>query len=306
MWAIRGHVMKRFLSEPLLHFLLLGAAIFAVFDSVSENGVDTAIEQDAIVVTQAKIESLTDKFTRTWQRSPSEAELNGLIQDFIREEIAVREAAALGIDRDDTVIRRLLRQRLEFVTEDVAALAEPSEAQLNEYLREHADDFRTEPRISFSQIFFDSQRRGDTLAADAEQLRTRLNSGNGQDSVELSELSDLGDATLLERQFTALSLGAAAQLFGEPFAKALGTLQPGQWSTLITSAYGEHLVYVSDTVPGSVPSLAQVREAVRREWINARRTEVLDAFYAALLQRYRVTVDMPPSKRGDDQLAELP
>jgi hypothetical protein len=297
--------MKRFVKEPLLHFLLLGAAIFAVYEGVSPSDLGAVTGLDAIVVSQARIEGLRDKFTRTWHRSPNETELNGLIQDFVREEVAVREAAALGIDRDDSVIRRLLRQRLEFVTEDVATLAEPSEAQLISYLRDHADDFRAEPRISFSQIFFDPQRRGDALAANAEQLRTRLNAGNRRTPVEVTELAELGDATLLEHQFTALPLSAVAQMFGEAFAEVLRAQAPGQWSAPIASAYGEHIVYVSETTPGTAPALEQVREAVRRDWVNARRTEVLDAFYAALMQRYRVTVYMPPSKTGDDQIAEL-
>jgi parvulin-like peptidyl-prolyl isomerase len=174
------------------------------------------------------------------------------------------------------------------------------------YLRDHPDDFRTDTRISFRHIYLDPQRRGAALAADAAQLRARLNAaGDRSQAPDLAALSELGDATLLERQFTALPLGTAAQLFGDAFAEALRTLEPGQWSAPIVSAYGEHLVYVSDIAPGTVPALEQVRAAVRRDWVNARRTELLDAFYAALLQRYRVTVVMPPSKADDDQLAEL-
>lgn len=289
--------MKRFLTEPLLHFLLLGAMIFAGYALTFG---DDDVEQDEIVISRAKIEALTDKFTRTWHRRPSQQEVDGLIQDLVREEVAVREAAALGIDRDDSVIRRLLRQRLEFVTEDVVALSEPSEADLNHYLSAHADDFLTEPRISFSQVFFDPQRRGPSLAADTEQLRARLNTRGGRIDV-----ATLGDASLLERQFTALPIGAVAQQFGEAFAESLVMQTPGQWSGPITSAYGQHLVYVGDFTPGRVPPLAEVRDAVRRAWADAQRAAALDAFYTGLLQRYRVTVEMPQPKAGEDTLAEL-
>lgn len=303
---MKPNALKRLLTEPLLHFLLLGAAIFVVFDGVPNDAPD---EPGDIVVTQARIDGLAEKFSRTWQRPPSEAELNGLIQDFVREEVAVREAAALGIDRDDTVIRRLLRQRLEFVTEDLAALSEPSEAELSAYLRDHIEDFRTETRISFSQIFFDPQRRGAALAADAAQLRARLNGGQSSVVEPAINLAELGDATLLERQFTALPLNDVAQIFGDRFAEGLRAQAPGQWSAPIASAYGQHLVYVSEITPGSVPALNEVRDAVHREWVNERRAAALDAFYATLLQRYRVTVDRPPSQHqpqpGDDQLAEL-
>lgn len=290
-------IIRRILTEPLLHFVLLGAVLFAAFNILAR---EPAGAQETIVVSQARIENLAAKFTRTWQRPPGAAELNGLIQDYIREEAAVREALALGIDRNDTVIRRLLRQRLEFVTEDVAALTEPSEADLNGYLRDHAEDFRTETRISFSQIFFDPQRRGAALTADAGKLRARLNAAGGQVDVAM-----LGDATLLEHQFTALPLSAAVHLFGEDFAAALSTQKPGKWSAPIASAYGEHLVYVSDVTPGTVPELAQIRDTVRRELLNTRRKTALDAYYTALLQRYQVSIDMPPATPGHDQLAEL-
>lgn len=293
--------MKRFLTEPLLHFLLLGAAIFIVFEGMSDTGTD---EQGEIIVTQARIGGLADKFSRTWQRPPNEAELNGLIQDYVREEAAVREAVALGIDRDDSVIRRLLRQRLEFVAEDATTQVEPTEAQLADYLAKYAEDFRSETSISFSHVFFNPQARGAALATDTAQLRARLNAVAGQE-IEPTQLVELGDATLLDRQFTALPLSAVAQMFGEHFAEALRALAPGQWSTPISSAYGEHLVYVRERVPGLVPPLAEVREAVHREWINARRGAALDQYYAALLQRYRVTVEMPQSRpqSGDDQVA---
>jgi hypothetical protein len=264
---------------------------------MSDTGTDA---QGDIVVTQARIEGITGKFIRTWQRPPGEAELDGLIQNYVREEAAVREAVTLGIDRDDSVIRRLLRQRVEFVIEDAAALVEPTEAELKAYLAEHAEDFRADTLVSFSHVFFDPQRRGAGLAADAAQLRAQLNAADAQ--IQGSDLAKLGDATLLERRFTSIPLSTAAQMFGEGFAEALRTQAPGQWSEPVKSAYGEHLVYVREITPGTVPPLAEVDEAVRLEWANDRRSAALDQYYAALLQRYRVSIDMP--QPGDDQLAK--
>lgn len=302
---MRLDVMQRLLKEPLLHFLLLGAAIFAVFEAVSPANSDTAGEAAAeIVVSQARVDALTEKFVRTWQRPPSAQEVDGLIQDYVREEAAVREATALGIDRDDTVIRRLLRQRLEFITEDVATLAEPTDADLAAYLRDHAEDFRGEDRVSFSHVYFDPQRRGAALAADAAQLRARLNAQPVPAQADAERLADLGDASLLERQFTDLPLSMAARMFGEAFAAALREQPPGQWSAPVASEYGEHLVYVTALTPGRIPELAEIRDAVQREWATARRRAALDAFYADLLQRYRVTVERSETKAGADQLAE--
>lgn len=294
---------KNLLKEPLLHFLLLGAAIFVGFEIASRLAAE---KPDEILVSQARIEALGEKFARTWQRSPDVAEMNGLIQDFVRDEVAVREAAAMGIDRDDTAIRRLLRQRVEFVAEEVVLLAEPDDAALLAFLELQADVFRRDTLVSFSHVFLDPRRRASSLEADAAQLLVRLNAAGGQ--ISDADLYALGDTTLLERQFTETSIDTVTQVFGAEFASALSSLALGQWSAPIASAYGQHLVKVDNLVPGAVPALVEVRDAVRREWVNAQRIEVLDQFYAELLQRYRVKVDMPQSwqqvpARGDE-LAE--
>jgi hypothetical protein len=291
--------MKRLITEPLLHFLLLGAAIFLVYELVSSGGPDA--EPPSIVVTRDKVEALAERFTRTWHRAPSPVELEGLIDDFVREEAAVQEATSLGFEREDSVIRRLMRQRLEFVTQDLAALGEPVDAELREHLRAHPEDFRTETGISFSQVFLDPRRRGEALPAQAARLRDRLNGAGGE-----VDPARLGDVTLLEHQLTALPPSEIARRFGEPFADELPRQPPGRWAGPISSAYGEHLVYVHEVLPGSVPPLSAVREPVRRAWLEARRAEALDGFYQVLLERYEVIVEMPPAEAGDaaDRLAE--
>ena len=119
-------MMKKFLREPLFHFLVLGAALFAVWlwrkDAA---GGDSA---GRIVVTQARIRQLETGFARTWQRPPTDQELTDLVQDFVREEVFVREATAMGLDRDDTIIRRRLRQKFEFLTEDTLESATLTDA----------------------------------------------------------------------------------------------------------------------------------------------------------------------------------
>jgi hypothetical protein len=131
--------MRRLAREPLLHFLLLGGVIFGVFALVSRND---ASRPGEIVVTEGRIASLGTAFARVWHRPPTGPELDGLMRDYVRDEVLAREALALGLDRDDTIIRRRLRQKLEFVSEDVAALAEPTEEQLHTYLKQHPDAFR--------------------------------------------------------------------------------------------------------------------------------------------------------------------
>ena len=134
----------KLLREPLLHFVLLGAAIFAAHSLLANHSVDRPAE---IIVTQGKLENLVIGFTRTWQRPPTDEELQGLIRDYVREEAAYRKALAMGLDRDDTIVRRRLRQKLEFISDDLVAQTEPTDANLQAFLAAHPEDFRKEPAL---------------------------------------------------------------------------------------------------------------------------------------------------------------
>ncbi len=277
--------MKRILKEPLLHFLLLGMVIFAAYTVVSTH---TSGEPGRIVVTQGQLASMWDGFTNTRQREPTADEWQGLIRDRVRQEVFYREALALGLDQDDLIIRRRLQQKMEFISDDAAAQAQPTDAELNAYLQAHPDSFRVDQKVIFRQVFLNPGKHGKNLASDAAQLLTELNREGGK-----ADIAKLGDASLLDRNFDALSAGDAARVFGDKFAAALSGLSPGQWLGPIESAYGVHLVFVSQRLQGHVPPLADVRDAVRREWDDANRQEANEKFYQGLLKHYAVTIENP-------------
>lgn len=277
--------MKKLLREPLLHFLLLGVAIFAAYGLVSKR---SSAEPGKIVVSAGQVAAMAEGFARAWRRPPTSEELEGLIKDRVQEEVYCREAMAMGLEKDDTVIRRRLRQKLEFVTDDIAALAEPTDEDLNTYLKAHGDAFRVERQFTFSQVYLNPERHGENLARDAAQLLVQL-----QQAGEKAEVSELGDSFLLEHQFQSLPASEAEKQFGEKFAAKLDELSPGQWIGPIESGYGVHLVRISERTEGRVPELAVVRDAVRREWANARRLESNGKFYQELLKRYVVTIERP-------------
>ncbi len=271
----------KILREPLLHFLLLGAVIFGAHRLRSNAH---ATQPGNIVVTEGRIEALVAAFTRTWQRPPTASERQGLIRDYIREEVYVREALALGLDQDDIVIRRRLRQKLEFVSEDLTAQAEPTDDQLRAYLTAHPDAFRIEPRYTFRQVFLNPHRQGDRLSHDAARLLARLRqAGTDPDTV--------GDASLLDHSFEALPASLVADQFGDQFTAELRALPIGQWRGPVPSTYGAHLVVVDDRTDARVPALEEVRDAVHRDWANAQRAEASEKYYQALLRRYTVTVE---------------
>ena len=278
--------MRTFVREPLVHFLLLGAVLFITYGLVSKPG--SSDGPGKITVTQGQIENLVSGFAKAWQRPPTSEELAGLVRDLVREEVYCREAMALGLDKDDTVIRRRLRQKMEFISDDIAAMPEPTDADLNAYLHAHTNQFRAEQTFTFSQVYLDPEKHGENLARDISALLAWLNRAGGQ-----AEVSALGDSSLMERSFTATSVSEVAKQFGEKFAAKLGELSPGKWEGPVESGYGAHLVFVSERTEGRVPELAEVRDDVRREWANAQRLELNEKFYQELFKRYSVTIESP-------------
>lgn len=275
---------RRILGEPLLHFLLIGTGLFLAFSLMPRD--QRSGDAGEIVVSQGQVEHLAAGFARTWQREPSAEELAGLVSDFVREEVYYREALALGLDQDDTVIRRRLRQKLEFIFDDVAARAEPSEAELQAWLKAHPDAFRREPRLSFRQVYLNPDRRGPRVEADAAQLLAQLR----QAGTDL-DAAALGDATLLESAFADVSPSDVAAQFGADFADRLMELAVGAWQGPLKSGLGLHLVQVSERRDATLPVLAEVRDQVRREWDKARRAELKELSYRELLARYTVIVE---------------
>jgi hypothetical protein len=195
---------------------------------------------------------------------------------------------ALGLDRDDTIIRRRLRQKMEFLSDDVAALAEPTDDELSAYLQAHADTFRVQRQFTFSHVYLNPEKHGETLSRDTAQLLAQLNQAGGK-----ADVSALGDSFLLEHTFASAPGNEVAKQFGEKFAATLGDLAPGQWQGPVESGYGVHLVFVSERTEGRLPALSDVRDAVRREWANTRRLEANEKFYQELLKRYVVTIERP-------------
>jgi hypothetical protein len=273
-------VLARLLREPLVHFLVLGGVLFAIF---GRGGSDAGVAGRQIIVSEADINRLAEGFSRTWHRPPAADELEAQIRDYIREEVLYRTALALGLDKDDTIIRRRLRQKMEFLFED--AVPPPQEADLRAHLEAHPEKFRTQPLISFRQIFV-SQTRGATAEADARQILARLIGGAAGAANE-------GDPLLLSEGFNRTPLDRIAALFGDSFAQAVAQSAPGGWVGPLRSGYGLHLVLVTAVEPGKLPPFEQVRSAVEREWFAERRAAVQAAQYQSLLAGYGVIVQKP-------------
>jgi hypothetical protein len=280
-------VKSALLREPLLQFIVLGAALFGLFRLVDREKAEAPAR---IVISSARIANLADGFARTWRRPPGKEELQGLVDDYIRDEVFYREGRAAGLDRDDVIIRRRVRQKMEFLAEDMSA-PEPSEAQLAAYLKANPERFRTEDRLTFQQVFLSAARRGRAIDDDSKQV------ANALDRVEAAvDKTALGDPFLLGEEFQAVSQSEVASLFGESFAKRISVMEQGRWQGPISSTFGLHFVNIGERISGTLPPLDAVRETVRREWSNARRLEAEQKLYGSLRERYEIVVETQPAK----------
>lgn len=281
---IRSPMIHKLGREPLVHFLAIGAALFLFFQWRPGAGPGS----NRIVLTSGQIDHLAAGFAKTWQRPPTEAELKGLIDDWVREEIAVREAMAAGLDRDDMVIRRRLRQKMEFLVEDAGEAAPPTDQELQEWLARHADAFRIEPQVAFRQVYVSRDRRGARAEADARSILARLTAAG-----PAVRIGDLGDAIMLPQENELAARSDVARTFGQDFAGRIETLAPGVWTGPIESGYGLHIVLVRERVAGSLPELAAIRPVVEREFLADRRTRQLATLYQRLLGKYTVVIEKP-------------
>lgn len=260
------------LREPLLHFVVAGALLFAVDawrnrDAVEPRGV--------VRITSADVEWLSASWTRQRQRAPSDEELRRLVADSVREELLAREARALGLDEDDTVVRRRLAQKMEFILQDAVRLTGPDEAELRRSYDRDPARYRTVAGVSFTQLFFRSE-------ADARRAVA---------AVETTPSDDVGDPTLLARHYDLVDEAAVADLFGSAFAERLFGLEPRRWSGPIRSQYGFHVVRVTERRDAQTRSFEEVRERVHEDWLRDRRSDAETLLLHALLEKYELIVD---------------
>ncbi|MFO0076511.1 MAG: peptidyl-prolyl cis-trans isomerase [Cyanobacteriota bacterium] len=271
-------LLRRLAAEPLAQFLLIGVGLFLLHAAAGSRE-----PVGEIRISQGQLASLAALHERAWMRPPTRRELEGLIDGWIREEVAEREARTIGLDRNDPVIRRRLRQKLEFLSEERADQRQPSPADLQSWLRNHPDRYRRDPAYSFDQVFLDPTSSADPPARRAPALLARLNGVAPPDPAGLAD-----PLLLLEPRFEALPGRELERLFGREFAGALARLKPGAWVGPMPSGYGEHLVKLERVVPGVVPPLAEVRQEVERDWRQDQRQRQREADYRRWLSRYRV------------------
>ena len=281
-------LLKKIIKDPLIHFIIIGGALFyatSIFGAPPHsNNLANNQASNQIVVTTLKQKHLADLFEVSWQRTPNEDELNVLIQEHIKEEVYYREALALGLDEDDTVVRRRMRQKLEFMHEDAATTHPPSDDILKAYFEANASDYKTNSIFSFQHVLVSKSK--DNTQSVASDALTKLR--NGIPSLKLSKSSVLPITMELE---TARSI---ANTFGDDFLSQLAKLKIKQWQGPLTSPFGTHIVYVSFAQKAEPLSFSRARHKLEVNYMQEKREELAKQNYDNLQKRYRITIVKKP------------
>ncbi len=281
--------MKRWLREPLVHFLLIGAALFAI-SRVIKPATDRNAPPRQIVLTLDDLRQLQIGFAAQWQRPPNEQEMLGLIESRIKEEILYREALALGLDKDDTIVKRRMAQKMEFLAEDVSAAKEPTTAELKAWFEKNTTLFMQPARLTFRHLYFSPDRRGKSAWSDAKAALPKL---DGK-PASWAGAAAFGDPFMFQDYLADRTPDQVAKDFGPPFAKALFVEKPGRWTGPIESGYGWHLVFVESLTPERVPAFEEVEPDVKTAWLAARKAEAWDKAYQAMRAKYELMLPAPP------------
>lgn len=267
--------MTSVLREPLVHFFVLGAVVFALFALFDDTS--PPVSGQTITVTVDDARRLAAEFEATWRRAPTPDEFDHMIEDYIREEIFVREAKALGLDEGDAVIRRRLQLKMEFLTEAGAQAVNPDDVTLEAHLAAHPDRFARAPVVEFQQILL-----GETTGrSDVVEIRADLNSG--RDPV------DVGQPSLLPASLPASPRQVVDATFGSGFFDAVAGLPVGEWAGPVATPFGRHLVLVTELQEGGLPPLDAIRERVLQDWYTTFAAELREERFEAMRARYQIT-----------------
>lgn len=283
------NIIFQWIREPLFHFFAAGACIYLAFYAIADPQEEA--DERTVIVAAGEVEWLATAWKKRWNRPPTQQELDGILEQHVKETILYREALNMGLDKDDVVIRRRLSQKVEFLTFDLLQPPTPTDEELGTYFRENISNYTTEPRATITQIFFDPDRRGNSTLDDAKAAKTKLSEISGTPT----NVDHFGDEFLLQSYFPDKSLSEISREFGSGFAEPVFELEPGKWHGPVLSGFGTHLVYLHSRTDATEPPLDAVREKVVSNWTDFKRKEQNDEFLKKLVEQYTVIIEPVPN-----------
>ncbi len=276
--------MKRLFKEPLLHFVVLGILLFGVYAWMNRGAGDSRPARQ-MRISENDVKWLKETWSRQWQREPTREELRGLVTEFLKEELLAREAREMGLDVNDTIVRRRLAQKLEFLIQDTSRLTEPTDDDLRRFYESNPERFSDASRVSFTHVFFNRDQRADAEAY-AKAALEKLSHADAPASA-----ADMGDSLLIDTEFHDADEQTVSGQFGRDFARTVFALKPGRWQGPIESGYGLHLVRISELKPARKREFLEVRTQLLELWRDQRQREDNEKYFAGLLKKYNVVID---------------
>ena len=284
--------LKRWLREPLLHFLLIGLLLFGFYAYINRGRSGSASPRQ-IVLSLDELATMEMYFESQWHRRPTPQEFQAMVEDKIKEEVLYREGLVMGLDKDDTIVKRRMAQKVQFLAEDVATAHEPSTAELKAWFEKNSSKFALPSRYSFRHMYFSPDKRGTNAHEDAAQALARI-AGQPENST-LSR--SVADRFMFQDYYSDRTPSAIAKEFGPQFAVALEKLQPGSWQGPIESGFGWHLVFVDSVIPDRIPAFEEVESEVKTAWLGEQKAQAREKAYQSLRSKYTVLVPAPPDKQ---------
>ena len=281
--------MKRLLREPLIHFLLVGAALFAAYHYL-QPAQSAAPSSKQIQLSVDQLAQLAVLFQSQWRRNPTPEEFGRMVEQKVQSEVLYREALAMGLDKDDEIVKRRMAQKMQFLAEDVAAAREPTTAELEAWFATNADKFALPNRVSFRHLYFSPDRRGNSAREDAAKALAQL-AGQPEDT-KLAE--SLADPFMFQDYYRDRAPDYLGKEFGPQFAQAVEKLPTGSWQGPIESGFGWHLVFVDTVIPGRVPDFEEIEADVKTAWLGEQKTLAWDKAYQEMRAQYTVLLPVPP------------
>lgn len=277
-------MVSRLLREPLIQFLLVGVALFGAWHVVRPADAERG-PANRIVITEDDLKQISLVWTSLGRAPPTAQQLQGLVETKVREEVLYREALALGLDKDDTIVKRQLARKMDFLAEDLSKLEEPKPGELRAWYGQNKARFALPARTTFRHVYFSPDRRGARARADAATALAQV-AGEPIDAA----LASIGDPFMFQSFYGDRSIEVVAKEFGPPFAHSLAGVAPGAWTGPIESGYGWHLVFVDAATPERIPDFEEIEAEVTAAWVEVQRERTRARLYEAMRARYEIVL----------------
>ena len=284
-------MLKRYAREPLVHFILIGAVLFAVYNALHSKE-SASSDSKKIVLTADDVDQISLMWQAQGRPAPTAEQIESLLDSKIREEVLYHEALALGLDKEDTIVKRRMAQKMDFLAEDLSNLREPTREEVKTWFAKNSERFTMPGRASFRHLYFSFDKHGKQTAEAAAAALKRIG-GKPSDSLDATTLAD---SFMFQDYYGDRSFDELAKTFGPGFARALFAQKTGSWQGPIESGYGWHLVFLDSLTPARMPEFEEVETDVKSQWISAQRDDTKRRMYEEMKSRYEIVLSKKPSE----------